>query len=162
MRVVLDTNIFVSATIKPNTAPALVTEKFLHGEIEALVSRELLKELEESIFYLRSRKYSNWTDVEVMRFVGDIKEIAQEIVPDSIERVIVDDPDDDVVLAIAIAGRADYIVSGDRHLLDLREYKGVPIITATRFLNLLENLPSRQDGLQLRLQRGRPYHHTKP
>lgn len=141
MRVVLDTNIFVSATIKPNTAPALVTEKFLHGEIEVLVSRELLKELEESIFYLRSRKYSNWTDVEVMRFVGDIKEIAQEIVPDSIERVIANDPDDDVVLAIAIAGRADYIVSGDRHLLDLREYKGVPIITATRFLNLLENLP---------------------
>lgn len=138
MRVVLDTNIFVSATIKPDTAPALVVQKFLHGKIEVLVSQKLLQELEESIFYLRSRKYSNWTEDEVRQFVGDVKEIAQEITLDSIEPVIADDPDDDIVLATAVTGRADYIISGDRHLLDLKEYKGVPIMTAARFLELLE------------------------
>ena len=48
-----------------------------------------------------------------------------------------DDPDDEIILACAIDGKADLIVSGDRHLLDLDEYRGAPIVTVRDFLNRL-------------------------
>jgi predicted nucleic acid-binding protein len=52
--------------------------------------------------------------------------------------VIKADPDDDRVLECAIAGRADHIVSGDRHLLKLGSYKNIPIVTVRQFMDLLK------------------------
>jgi predicted nucleic acid-binding protein len=52
-----------------------------------------------------------------------------------------DDPDDDIVLACVVEGMADFIVSGDRHVLDLGEYRGIPIITVREFLERLQTEP---------------------
>ena len=52
-------------------------------------------------------------------------------------RIVAADPDDDIYLAAASEGLADYLVSGDRHLLDLVEYEGIPIVTPREFLDLL-------------------------
>jgi predicted nucleic acid-binding protein len=52
-------------------------------------------------------------------------------------RVVTADPADDAVVGCAIEGQADYIVSGDSHLLDLREHAGIPIVTARTFLEVL-------------------------
>jgi len=52
--------------------------------------------------------------------------------------VIINDPSDDRVLACAFAANADYIVSGDQHLLVLHQWNGIPIITAREFLNFKE------------------------
>jgi predicted nucleic acid-binding protein len=56
----------------------------------------------------------------------------------AIEPVIIADPDDDVVLACAVAARAEAIVSGDKHLLDLKQYEGMPILTAAQLLAQIE------------------------
>lgn len=52
-------------------------------------------------------------------------------------RAVADDPDDDKVIECALAGEAAYIVSGDRHLLDLKEYEGIVIVRANEFLALV-------------------------
>jgi predicted nucleic acid-binding protein len=64
------------------------------------------------------------------------------IEPVVIEPVIIADPDDDVVLACAIAARAEAIVSGDNHLLDLKQYEGIPILTAAQLLAQIEQAQS--------------------
>ena len=58
-----------------------------------------------------------------------------------IEPVIVADPDDDVVLACAVAARAEAIVSGDNHLLDLKQYEEIQIFTAAQLLARIEKAP---------------------
>ena len=52
--------------------------------------------------------------------------------------MIKEDPDDNLILATAVGGRANYIVSGDRHLLDLGEFRGIKIVTVDRMLSILE------------------------
>lgn len=59
--------------------------------------------------------------------------------PDLQPKVVIADPDDDVVVACAVAGDADYIVSGDRHLLKLGEHNDIPILRPTIFLALLDD-----------------------
>ncbi len=61
--------------------------------------------------------------------------------PKSVPHIIKDDPDDDHILACALAGRADLIVSGDRHLLKLKSYKGIGIVRPKDFLHTLEGFP---------------------
>lgn len=51
--------------------------------------------------------------------------------------IITDDPKDNMILECAVGGKADYIVSGDRHLLSLKEYKGIKILTAREFIELV-------------------------
>jgi putative PIN family toxin of toxin-antitoxin system len=64
--------------------------------------------------------------------------LAQMIEPVVIAPVIIADPDDDAVLACAVAVPAEIIVSGDSHLLDLKECEGIPIVTATQLLTRIE------------------------
>ena len=68
--------------------------------------------------------------------------LAWLIEPAVIEPVIIADPDDDVVLACAIAARAEAIVSGDNHLLNLKQYEGIPIFTAAQLLARIEKAQS--------------------
>jgi len=68
--------------------------------------------------------------------------LAWLIEPVVIEAVIVADPDDDVVLACAVAARAEAIVSGDNHLLDLKQYEGIPILTAAQLLAQIKQAQS--------------------
>jgi predicted nucleic acid-binding protein len=64
------------------------------------------------------------------------------IEPGVIKPVVIADPDDDVVLACAVAARAEAIVSGDKHLIDLTEYEGIPILTPAQLLERIEHAQS--------------------
>jgi putative PIN family toxin of toxin-antitoxin system len=76
------------------------------------------------------------TDAEVGNSVKLILGIGRKVRISAKLRVVTDDADDDKFLETAIAGGADFIVSGDRHLLRLREYKDVQIVKASDFLEL--------------------------
>ena len=67
-----------------------------------------------------------------------VENLAQIVEPGESLKVIADDPDDDRVLECAVKGRADVIVSGDRHLLKLGRYRGVSIVTVRQFLESAE------------------------
>ena len=139
MRVVLDTNVIISAAISPASPPALIHTAWNQGRFEMLVSPELLAEYRRALSYERVRTRHRKSDDELDALVldyelaGVLVELEEELT------VITADPDDDRVLECAMAGDATHIVSGDRHLLRLGEYDKIPILDPRTFLELLED-----------------------
>ena len=98
-----------------------------------VTSPVLLDELDEK---LRAKFEVSPSDAELIRLRLEASALIVE--PDFSLAVIKDDPDDDRVLECAVAGKADHIVSGDRHLLKLCAYEGIPIMTARQFMDAIE------------------------
>jgi len=133
MRVVVDTNILVSYLITHRPPIAEIIDVHLaRGDFRLLTSHVLLKELDRVLQYPRLRRYY---DAETrIRFVALIVALSEIVdLPDEVPRIC-RDPDDDWVIACAVAGEADLIVSGDRDLLDLEQVGDIPILSARQFL----------------------------
>jgi predicted nucleic acid-binding protein len=82
-----------------------------------------------------------WPEPEIRARVKRFARIADIIIPDIVPNVIENDPADNHILACAVSGKADVIVSGDkRHLLPLKEYEGIPIVRPADFLRMLGGL----------------------
>lgn len=136
IRVVFDTNVIVSAFLFGGL-PYKLWGQVETGHLLALSSQVLLLELEETLqkdkFFpiLKSRHIS-------IQHILDQYYAMIEVVSDSQEiPSIVRDSDDDVVLACAVAGQAEYIVTGDKDLLILKSYQGIKIMLAAEFLALI-------------------------
>lgn len=132
VRVVLDTNVLVSGVIASGYS-ARILDAAHREEIKLVTSVHLLEEFGEVISRRRIiRKYPGVTEhaetlLDFLRafaeFVSGVPE-GNQISPDR---------DDDFVLACAVEGEADYIVSGDPHLLDLKSFKQIPVLTPREF-----------------------------
>ena len=136
MRVVVDTNILVSYLITHRSLIAEIIDVHLaRGDFRLLTSHVLLKELDRVLQYPRLHRYY---DAETrVRFVALIVALSEIVdLPDEVPRIC-RDPDDDWVIACAVAGEAALIVSGDRDLLDLEQVGDIPILSASRFLTRL-------------------------
>lgn len=117
LRAVVDPGVLVSAAITSNGAPRRLLEAWLAGQIELIVSPELLTELRTVLERPKFRRYLSLDEVE--RFVGHIRAEAElRADPTEVSRVVAD-PDDDYLVALARATRADVLVSGDAHLTEL-------------------------------------------
>jgi putative PIN family toxin of toxin-antitoxin system len=106
-------------------------------ELEMFTSVVLLAELED---VLRRRKLARrlaLAGVEPRDLVLGYAALATVVQSDALAPVVTADPDDDAVLACAVAARADAIVTGDSHLLDLGQYQGIPILTSVELLSKL-------------------------
>jgi putative PIN family toxin of toxin-antitoxin system len=137
MKLVLDTNILVSALIKAGK-PRELLYKIVEGEVQLFLSRGILEEFLNVADDPRIRRYVNEGDIiAFLRVVGSIAKIVRVR---SKFKVVKDDPDDDIILRTAHDCRANYIVSGDKHLLSLKEFRGIRIATANEMLKLLERL----------------------
>ncbi len=132
MKVVLDTNILISAFVFPGGPPEDVFRAALEGRIELVTSPPLLAEFGRVL----SSKFG-WEPSIVEQAVAQIARVTTVVRPEERVGEIVDDPEDDKVLEAALAGGADVIVSGDRHLLGLRTWRGIEIEKAARFLRTL-------------------------
>ena len=135
MRLVVDTNLIVSGVISPGL-PRQLLEAARAGEFELCTSETLLAEL---LRVLGRAKFSNRLGGRTPEaIVADLRLLAVVTTPTSVPRVVLSDPDDDHVLAAALAGAADLIASGDRHdLLPLGSYAGIAIVTARAALERL-------------------------
>jgi putative PIN family toxin of toxin-antitoxin system len=131
VRAVVDTNILVSALIKRGKPRKLVLK--LLEEHTVILSRQMLAELAD---VLTRKKFAIKTS-QVDRFLAILVRKSKIVTLSSRFKVISEDPDDDVVLNTAYAGKAEYIVTGDRHLLALKEFKRTKILKVTQ---ILENL----------------------
>ncbi|HEX5506373.1 MAG TPA: putative toxin-antitoxin system toxin component, PIN family [Thermomicrobiales bacterium] len=140
MRVVLDTNVIVSAVLSPTGTPARILAAWRREVFELLVSGPILDEYQQTLGYGRLRARHHLTDDEIAEVVAEFRTLATFV--SAANGVVpgddVADLDDAMFLACAIAGGATYIVSGDAHLLDLREYQGIKILPPTLFLALLQ------------------------
>lgn len=133
LKFVLDTNVLVSALISTSGNPALLLDKA--GESYTLfISKDILKEFEAVI----SRDKFDFTDEEINTIIEAVVSFSEVVNPAIKLDVIRSDPDDNKILECAVACDASYIVSGDRHLLELKEYSGIKIITPKAALELLE------------------------
>ena len=131
-RVLLDTNILVSMALGGEVGKindAWKAENFLLIVSDEIVS-EYLEVLQRPKLHLKSRT--------IAVIIGRVYRKAEFVVP--MERMpnIQPDPKDDKFLEAAIAGKVDFIVSGDQHLLDLKEFRSIPILTGREFLGWLK------------------------
>lgn len=129
MRVLLDTNVLVSAILFGGV-PRSLLERGIRGELEVVTSPTLMDELEE----LLDRKFG--FPAEAARQVRAELELLAEVVRPRVVPRVLRDPDDDEVLAAALTGDADVIVTGDTDLLELGSHRGVQILTPRDFLNI--------------------------
>lgn len=139
VRVVLDTNIVVSSYVVRLGAPGRIVAAWRAGAFQIAVSGALLNEYERALNYPRVVRRHRFSPAQLAQEVAAIRATAILVEPDTVPRVVPDDSDDDQVLACAVAAGADYIVSGDRHLLDLREYRGIRILSPAAFVALLDS-----------------------
>ena len=131
IRAVLDTNIFISALFwrgKPNKA----VRDGLEGKFTLLISADILREIEE-----RLKNKFHFPENDTNEFLEVITLNSYIVEPQIKLNVVRADPKDNKIVECAVAGQAHFIVSGDRHLLDLRGYDRVKIVNAHKFLSLL-------------------------
>ena len=137
LRVVLDANVFVSAVLKPQSNLAKILEFVKEGKIKLVISGDILSEIRSVLLYPKIRKRHCRTPKEVDKFLK--KTVRVSFITSGRMKVeeIKDDPEDNKYLAAAVEGKADFIISGDHHLKDIRIYQGVRILDPSTFLKLM-------------------------
>lgn len=136
MRVVLDTNILLSALINPGGSPARIYEAWKLGRFELLTSAEQLDELGRVTRYPTIRPLV--TVSEAGRMINQIRALATLVAPSRAPAVSADAADD-FLFAIAGSAAADYIVTGDKSgVLQVRKHGRTRVLTVARFVALLD------------------------
>ncbi|MCX2819176.1 putative toxin-antitoxin system toxin component, PIN family [Haladaptatus sp. F3-133] len=129
MKIVLDTNVYVSATLSKGN-PYHVLKSAEKGETDLYISPFILHEIEDVL----GRDKIPFEEKDTERFVDKILTTATVVTPDDKPDVIEDDPSDNRILACGLEAGAEYVVSGDRHLLELEEHDGVGIMEPAGFI----------------------------
>ncbi len=137
MRVVLDTNVLVSAVLSRGSPPDSILRAWRTGSFELVISTPLLRELEKVLARPRIRRRFRWSTDERTIFVAALSEGALVVSPEEELRGIQADVVDNRVLEATVRAEAVYIVSSDRHLLALRSHESVRIVTPARFLAII-------------------------
>jgi putative PIN family toxin of toxin-antitoxin system len=134
LHVVLDTNVLVSAFSNPEGKLATLWLLARERKYQILISPFIVSEMAR---ILRQRFY--WKDHAIQERIRSLIHIAQLIIPRHIPDAVPTDPDDNHIIACALEGHADLIVSGDCDLLNLGEYKGIPIVRPADFLRTVNS-----------------------
>lgn len=138
MRVTLDTNVLVSAFISKRGHSADVLDLVAtFGEITLVLSKEILEEFNDVMSRREVASRFDYSKTDVSKFEEALRDVAEIIVVKSHFKAVREDPEDDIVVNTAIDGRADYVVSGDRHLRELKRFKGVRTVSPKAFLTIL-------------------------
>lgn len=135
MRVVLDSNVLVSALVG-HSLPRRLLFQLLKGHV-ILSSIQMLAELEEVLL----RKKFELTRGQIEEYLKLVINGTHLINVTVCPEVVLEDPDDDIILATASEGDADYIVTGDKHLLRLEKHQMTKIVTVKEMLELVNYPP---------------------
>jgi putative PIN family toxin of toxin-antitoxin system len=132
-RVVLDVNILVSAALNDRGLPARVADLVFEGRYELFVSDHIIEKLTEVLE--RPHLLAHLSTESRERILRALDEDVESVTPDTSVRGIAPDLEDDLVLGTAVA---DFLVTGDKRLLALKEYRGVRIVSGEEFLTEME------------------------
>lgn len=130
--VVLDTNVLVSA-FGWRGPEREVYRLARAGVVQAFTSPTLVAELDRVLGYPKFSLQPSQVD----RIVEHVRSVANLVAPDQKVNAVREDSSDNRVLECAVAAEADWIVSGDHHLLELERFEGIPIVSASQLLELL-------------------------
>lgn len=139
MRITVDTNVLVSS-LGWNGAEAAIIEMVLESKLELCLSAQILSEFFRVVKY---RKFG-FANEEIDGFIGRLLPNAVFVKPTESIFVVAEDPEDNKIIECAVAGESKYIISGDKHLLKIRQYKETRIMKASDFL---QEVWLKEDGL---------------
>jgi putative PIN family toxin of toxin-antitoxin system len=131
LRVTADTNILVSGINYLGSKPFQLLELARAGKINLTVSEAILGEMEDVL----GRKFA-FRSEGIAEARRRIVQMARTVTPSVELDVVKDDPPDNRILECAVSAGSDYIVTGDRHLLRMRQYAGIRILTVSDFLEV--------------------------
>jgi putative PIN family toxin of toxin-antitoxin system len=131
MRIVMDTNVLVSALLWDGNEQDVLS-LCCSGDVRSVSSPMILSELSKVLI----DKFNKSVD-EVLEYIHEIEMVSELFLPIGLIAIVQADPDDDLVLETAIVGYANVIVTGDRHLLRLERYNDILIMRAKDFLDAL-------------------------
>ena len=151
MRIVFDSNVLGRATPKSHGPAYEVVQQTLREPHVLVMSLPLLVELQEMLQYERMRRVHQLDDAEINDFVQGLDDNALPVnLPDAVPAVVLNDPDDDLIIATAVAGQADVICTRDKHFRDpaVQSYctdRGIQIMTDVELLAVLRQAGSPPD-----------------
>lgn len=138
LKAVLDTNVIVSGIKKKEGVNGQILKSAIEGHFKMLISPSILQEVRRVLRYEKIWKEHLWSESEIERFLIRLAFLS-ELTGDTIKvNIIKEDAQDNRVLACALEGRAEYIVSGDFHLQQLEKCEGVRIISPSLFIQKLK------------------------
>ena len=134
LRAVIDTNLFISGLFARDSVSAQLQDLWINQDFELVTSIEIIKEISRVLNYPHIKKRFKPTEENIRRFYRLI--FRKAIISKDIYQTdkVADDPTDNKFLACALEKKADYIVSRDSHLRNLKHYHGIQIVDATTFI----------------------------
>jgi len=137
VRVVLDTNIWLSGIFWKGNSYRII-KLGEAGKIDIITTRDILLEIIRVLKReAKFQKFLNDRDLKIENLLKTIFHITIFIKSESSLNIITKDPDDDKILEAAVDGKADYIVTYDSHLLNLKDFREIKIIKPKRFLDTI-------------------------
>ncbi len=133
MKVVLDTNIFVSGIHWQQGASGKILDVWFDNKFELIYSEEIIQE----IATILSNFKKNLSNEDLIHWLSLIESKGTVVFPQIKFNAVKTDPDDNKFIDTAVEANADYIVSQDRDLLDIKEFKGIKIINPQDFIKIL-------------------------
>ena len=132
LRVVLDTNVLISAFLFGGR-PRQILEKAIRGEIRLCISEPILEELKGVL----QRPKFDYSPEMIQVILTELTGIADFVNPSGTIDVVLEDPEDNRILECAVEAKANYIISGDLHLLKVRRYFNIEVLNAAEFLDVI-------------------------
>lgn len=136
MRIVLDVNVLVSGIPTSDAAPARIMDLWANRVFDVILSDHIFEGVERA--FRKPYWKQRYSDELIDSHLNSLWSEAIPVIPADSVRGVAEDLEDDLVLATAVAGRADFLVTGDRLLREIGEYGGVRIVTPREFLDLLD------------------------
>jgi putative PIN family toxin of toxin-antitoxin system len=138
-RAVLDTNVLVSSMISRKGAPFQLIEAWHESRFVLITSDIIIEEVQRVLSRPHLKDTFSITEDRILRLVETLKKDAICVIGNAdVRGAIPDDPSDEKFLAAALNGKSKIIISGDQHLLDLKTYQDIVILTPRQFLDSLD------------------------
>lgn len=142
MRVVLDTNVILSGIIVPHNPPAQLLTLAQEGRFKIILSPKIIQEIQRVLGYPRLAKFM----AKHRLSLNEADDVLQKIInlalltPGNLEvQALPVDPSDNDILAAAVEGEAEFVISGDHHLTDLKSFQGIRIVDPATFLSMIKS-----------------------
>jgi putative PIN family toxin of toxin-antitoxin system len=143
LKAVLDTNVWISAMLWGGL-PAEIMKAAEGGRVTLLLSEGAVEEMSRVLSHDRLRKVYEGAGVSREELVERALSLSRVVKVKTKLGVVLRDPSDDKFLECAVDGGADYLVSGDEHLLEIKEYRGIEVLTAREFVEILKGSSTRK------------------
>ncbi|PIQ70455.1 putative toxin-antitoxin system toxin component, PIN family [Candidatus Shapirobacteria bacterium CG03_land_8_20_14_0_80_40_19] len=137
IKAVVDTNILVSGLISPKASPAKIISLWRERKFVLVVSEKILEEVKRVLFYPKIFKKYSLDKNLIDKYIKIFRAFAEVVEPKEKIRLIKTDESDNRFIEAAISANAGYLVSGDKHLLEIKKFQSIRIIKAEEFAKLI-------------------------